>query len=186
MQPSQLESPPYSPPAAELGVLPPARRWRLWSRIVFALITLAVVALAVHWSLDPNRYFSYDQQHRSEWHYQVGPVIIVCCFIVAEGALAAYVLTATRPQALWMRCLIALVPLGLLSALGVMMIMHAPSYFHLHSIWVWVLTLIVAGAFIAAIAAELIWNFRSPRTAPSKAGSVLARELDEKIPWDAS
>jgi len=72
-----------------------------------------------------------------------------------------------------------------LSALGVMMVMHAPSYFHLHSIWVWVLTLIVAGAFIAAIAAELIWNFRSPRTAPSKAGSVLARELDEKIPWDA-
>lgn len=161
MQPSQLESHAYSPPAAELGVLPAASRWRLWTRIAFALITLAVVALAVHWSLDPNRYFSYDQQHRSEWRYQLGPVIIVCSFIISEGVLAAYALTATRPRVLWVRCLIALVPLGLLSALGVMMIMHAPSYYHLHARWALVLTLIVACAFVAAVAAALVRYLRA-------------------------
>jgi hypothetical protein len=168
MQPSQLESPPYSPPAAKLGVLPPARRWRLWSRIAFALITLAVVALAVHWSLDPNRYFSYAHQDRSEWRYQVGPVIIICSFIAAEGVLAAYALTATRPQSLWVRCLMTLVPLGLLSALGVMMVMHAPSHYHLHAIWALALTLIVACAFVAAVVAALVRYLRAP-AAPSGA-----------------
>lgn len=164
MQPPHVESSPYTPPGAALGAAVAFNRFRLGMQIAIAALTLAVIAVDVAWSLDPQRYFSYGRPEASPWVYAPGPVVVVCCFLLLEGALLAYALTATRPKAMWARCVIALLALGPLSALSVMTVMHAPSYLHLHLIWVWVLTLVVLGALLVAGGAALLRRVRTPRS----------------------
>lgn len=163
MRPPQVESSVYPPPGTEVVTSARNRRVRLATKIAIALMTLAVIALAVSWSLNPQRYFFYAHQDRSQWVFQPGPVAIVCSLILGEGALLGYVFTATRPRAIWVRCVMVLFALAPLSALSVMTVMHAPAYFHLHVIWVWALTLLVICTLGLAVARSLL---RRTKTAP--------------------
>ena len=163
MRPPQVESSVYPPPGAELLTSARNRRVRLATKIAIALMTLAVTVLAVSWSLDPQRYFSYAHQDRSQWIYQPGPVAIVCSLFLGEGVLLGYVFTATRPRAMWVRCVMVLCALAPVSALSAMTVMHAPAYFHLHVIWVWALTLLVLCTLGVVVARSLL---QRTKTAP--------------------
>jgi len=116
-------------------------RTRKITTATVALATLAAVGFAVYLSLDPDNYFFYGPDDRAKWVYHPGSVAFVCSFMLAEAALTLLALIASRPQALWLRCLLGLALLGPWALLSTMAVMHVPVYTLFHHLWVWSLVL---------------------------------------------
>ena|SRR5690348_8354907 len=131
--------------------------------LTFALATLAVLALAVYASLDPEYYFFYTAAARSHWVYNASSVAIVCGLILIEGLIACAAFVARRPRLLAVRVSLALLlflPWAYILALGVM---HAPGYVMYHVLWVWLLGLVLlAGLFASGIRRALLWVRTEP------------------------
>jgi len=119
--------------------------------LLFALATLVAVAYAVHLSLNPDYYFFRRPEDRASWAYHPSSVAFVCGVMLVEALVACLAIVASRPKALWVRCLIGLLLLGPWSFFSTMLVVHMPGYTLFHHLWVWllVLVLVVVGAVSA-------------------------------------
>jgi len=130
---------------------------RSWLRVVRVIVIAAGVVsviLIVAKSLDPDAYFYYRFQDRSRWHHPTGSVAVIAAFTLLETAIAYIVFGVTRPGRVWARALPALlllVPWGY--TLGAYVI-HAPAFYLLHVVWVWLLISCLTLAVLASGAAH--------------------------------
>ena len=127
-----------------------ARRTAQWAVIgagVVALIWMVVT------SLDRNSYFYYLRQDRSRWEYPTSSVAFIGVAMALETILAYFVLARERPWRMWAR---ALAGLGILVPWGWWIsefIVHAPGYWIVHILWVWLLIALLAlSALLSGVA----------------------------------
>ena len=111
-------------------------------------ITLSAIAFAVHLSLDPANYFFRNPADRAKWVYHPGSVAFVCSIMLIEALVACFALVATRPRALWVRCLLAFALLGPWAFVSSLIVVHMPAFVLFHHLWVWS---IVALLFFTAV-----------------------------------
>ena len=104
------------------------RRARTLVTVVFAIVTIAAIGFAVHLSLDSGNYFYYWPEDRAKWVYPLGSVVFVCFCMLAEAVLTWAVLVASRPKALWLRCLAGLVLLGPWAVASTMLAIHTEIF----------------------------------------------------------
>ncbi len=128
--------------------------------LMFALATIAAIACAVYLSLSPDYYYFRKPEDRTSWVYSPGSVAFVCGAMLLEALVACFAIVATRPKALWARCLLALLVLGPWSFFSTMFVVHMPGYILLHHLWVWLLVLAVAFIGVASAVRQFYWRFR--------------------------
>lgn len=125
---------------------------------VFGLAALLILRI-VQLSLDPQEYFSYATQDPSSWAYHPRSVAFVCIAVLAEAALTCFALLGNRPTNLWLRCAMSLVLLVPWAILCGILIVHAPSYVILHTLWLWALVSVVVVAGIGSAVRQLYLGF---------------------------
>lgn len=141
---------PYVRPHAGLPALAHADGNRRRNLLVGAA-TLAFVLLTVLQSLDPEKYFFYAHQDRSQWRHPTLAVAVFCAIVVTEGAFLAFALRTgpgTRP---WLRRLIALVLFAPWVLFSSMILMHQPAFVGLHALWTWLAELLLVVMFLSAV-----------------------------------
>jgi hypothetical protein len=109
---------------------------------------LAAITAIVTTSLDREAYFFYRDQDRTQWEYPSGGVAFVVVMTALETAIAYAVFAVQKPGRVWMR---ALGGLGLLipwNLLASQFVVHAPGFWLLHLLWLWLLIAIVALAVL--------------------------------------
>lgn len=131
----------------------PGRRTLL--SLLFALATVAAIAVCIRVSLDPRQYFYYRSGDVAGWTWAPGHVAMFCGFMLAEALLVWGACVARRPPALRLRCALALALLLPWTLLVSMAVMHVPTYMLVHLLWAWLLvialSLIAAGSAAGAL-----------------------------------
>ena len=128
--------------------------------LLFALATVTSVAYAVHISLNPDYYFFRRLGDRANWTYDPGSVAFVCGVMLVEALVACLAIMASRPKALWLRCLMGLLLLGPWSLFSTMLVVHMPGYTLFHHLWVWLLVFVLIVAGVASSIRQLYLRLR--------------------------
>jgi hypothetical protein len=135
---------------------------RMMRLAIIAAGLIAAIKIVVT-SLDPTTYFFYRQQDRSRWEYPAFGVGFVVLAVAVETGILYGVLAVEKPGRVWMRglaALAALLPWGLVVSTFVV---HAPGFWLLHLIWVWVLILIIGASVLSSGAVHAYGVLRSNR-----------------------
>ena len=128
--------------------------WANAARVIVIVAGILAVTTIVAISLDPDAYFYYCDADRSTWRHPTEGVVITAVFTVIETGIAYLVLGVRRGGRVWMRALLALlllVPWGGFLLQGVV---HAPVFYMLHILWIWVLIGCMAVAVVVSGAAH--------------------------------
>jgi hypothetical protein len=115
-----------------------------------AALTAITVTIVV--SLNPRNYFYYRLEDREKWTYPLAGVALIVALILLETALTYLVFTARRPSLLWIRALLGLLILGPWGFFVAMWVVHAPMFYLLHIVYVWLLIVITASALVVSLA----------------------------------
>lgn len=120
---------------------------------------LATVCLIVWFSLDPNKYFYYRSQDRSQWTWPGAGVALTVITTMVE-AIVAYVVVRPSAWRVWQRALLATpfaVPWTLWQS---RFVVHMPGYYLLHLVWLWGLLFFLALAFAVSAVVSLVETVR--------------------------
>jgi len=117
-------------------------------------LTVAAIALAVVFSLDPGRYFHYAVEDSQPFEYHPGQVAVQCAFMALEAAFLHGVWFASLWSSAWLRALVGLVLFAPWTALMTMTIMHAPGYVGVHIAWAWLISL----ALLLTVVLDGAWD----------------------------
>jgi hypothetical protein len=122
-------------------------------RLVIVGAGLASLTWIVATSLDRRSYFYYGFQDRyGQWEYPTAGVAMVAFATLCETALLYFVFGLTKPGRIWTRGFVALLILAPWSWWVSEFIVHAPGYWLLHVLWVW---LVIASLAVGVVASGL-------------------------------
>ena len=122
------------------------------TRALFLGVGLTAITLIVLTSLSPKNYFFYRLEDRDKWTYPLAGVALVVGLIVLETAFTYLVFMARRPRPLSLRALLGLLVLGPWGCFVAMWVVHAPMFYLLHIVYVWLLIAIIAFALLISVA----------------------------------
>lgn len=125
------------------------------------LATVLMLAATVYVSLDSRYYFFYDDARRAAWEWNPAGVLSMLAIIALEAGLMAAVIAPRRPAALWLRAMLALLPMLPWALMSSMYVMHAPGYVLLHLLWCWLLVLLLAVMLVVSASADLWRRWRA-------------------------
>jgi len=126
------------------------RRLRTLSLYGLCLVTVLMLGATLYLSLDPRYYFFYDDERRAAWAWNPDGVLLMLAIIALEAAVLAAVIALKRPAALWLRAVLALLPMLPWAFMSSMFVVHAPGYLMLHILWCWLLILLLAGMLVVS------------------------------------
>jgi hypothetical protein len=121
-------------------------------RALFLGMALTAIAATIVLSLNPKNYFFYRIEDRDKWTYPLTGVALIVALMLVETALTYLVFTARRPRLLWIRALLGLLILGPWGLFVAMWIVHAPLFYLLHIVYVWLLIAITTLALVVSVA----------------------------------
>jgi hypothetical protein len=119
--------------------------------------TAMMLGATLYLSLDARYYFFYEDAERAAWQWQPTRVLVMLVIILLEAAVVGAVIALKRPAALWLRALLALLPMVPWAMMSSVFIVHAPGYLILHILWCWLLVLLLAGMFVVS-AGVALWR----------------------------
>jgi hypothetical protein len=125
-----------------------------------ALCTAVAVIVMIKSGTDPDSYFR-NWPGRTPWI----ALIITASLMTAESALAFYALLGRTPKRRSLRCAIALIPLGMLTAVLIAGAMHAPGYHFIHLYWSLAMLVLVLITLAATLLTGVIKYAKSHRSA---------------------
>jgi hypothetical protein len=111
-------------------------------------------------SLNRDAYFYYRHRPRPPWEYPTALVFFVVLAVAAETAVGYAVFAKRRAVPLWMPAslaLLVLAPWGMFLSLWVV---HAPGFWLLHLLWVW---LLIGALLVTAVLSASVNGYRSFR-----------------------
>jgi hypothetical protein len=111
------------------------------------------IAMIVVSSLDPAQYFSgYDPRHPMRWEHPTKAVAITVAAAFLETAIGFTVFGLRGPGRMWARALVGLVALLPWGWHVGRFVIHAPGFWIVHVLWVWlvVLSLVLAATVSGA------------------------------------
>ena len=123
--------------------------WGLW------VATALMVAATLYVSLDARYYFFHDDAQRAVWEWEPAGPLIMLAIILLEAVVMAAVIALKRPAALWLRALLALLPMVPWAFMSSMFVVHAPAYLILHILWCWLLVLLLVGMLVVSACVDL-------------------------------
>ena len=132
-------------------------------RALFLGVALTAITMTIVASLNPKNYFFYRPEDREKWTYPLAGVALIIALMLLETALTYCVLTARRPRLLWIRALVGLLILGPWGCFVAMWVVHAPVFYHLHIMYVWLLLAITAVALVVSLGPERRFLRRMPQ-----------------------
>lgn len=121
--------------------------------LVLGAGSCALVAIITS-SLNPDAYFYYRHRPRPPWEYPTALVLFVVLATMAETWVAYTVLAKRHVGRLWKPAslaLLALVPWGMIFSGWVV---HAPGFWLLHLLWLWLLIATLAVTAVVSISAN--------------------------------
>jgi hypothetical protein len=121
------------------------------------LATAVMLAATLYVSLDSRYYFFYDDARRAAWEWEPTGVLMMLAIIVLEAAIVAAVLALKRPATLWLRTLLALMPMLAWTFASSLYVVHMPGYVLLHILWCWLLVMLLAGMLVVS-ASVTVWR----------------------------
>ena len=138
-------------------------RWDTWRpafrvAVVAAGSVAAVTIVAV--SLNPDNYFFYRFQDRTSWRHPTAFVLVTILLIATETWIAWQALAAAEFRRLWARALPSIGFLVLFAWAFMFTVIHAPGFHIVHVLWLWLLTLGLAGAAVLSGASALYERLR--------------------------
>jgi hypothetical protein len=119
----------------------------------------ALVAI-VTTSLNPDAYFYYQHKPRPPWEFPTTLVLFVVGATIAETCLAYAVFAKRRVGALWKSASLAFLVLVPWSMLFSGWVVHAPGFWLLHLLWVW---LLMAALALTAVLSGTVSGYRAYR-----------------------
>jgi hypothetical protein len=123
------------------------------------LAGLSALVWIVGTSLDPKSYFSYARQGRTGWEHPTSSVAFIAVAVILETALAYFVFALRRPWHIWARALVGLAVLAPWGWWVSEFVVHAPGYWILHIMWVWLLiALLTVGAMFSGARHTFVWG----------------------------
>lgn len=137
-------------------------RARAVASVLVVLVGFVTVAGIVAQSLDPEAYFYYATQDRSEWSWPVKGVVLISIMTVLETLAGYAVLRRSGRWRVWRRALLALSALIPLGVLLLAMVIHMPGYYLLHLTWLWMLIAVLFVSGVGSAAVELWGIVRRP------------------------
>ncbi|WP_157074324.1 hypothetical protein [Pseudoxanthomonas mexicana] len=117
--------------------------------------TALMVAATMYVSLDARYYFFHDGAQRAVWEWAPAGPLTMLAIILLEAAVMAAVIALKRPGALWLRALLALLPMLPWAFVSSMYVVHAPGYVMLHILWCWLLVMVLALMLVVSAGADL-------------------------------
>ncbi|MBA3931034.1 MAG: hypothetical protein C0521_15755 [Xanthomonas sp.] len=117
--------------------------------------TALMVAATMYVSLDARYYFFHDDAQRAVWEWAPAGPLTMLAIILLEAAVMAAVIALKRPGALWLRALLALLPMLPWAFVSSMYVVHAPGYVMLHILWCWLLVMVLALMLVVSAGADL-------------------------------
>lgn len=135
------------------------RRPRSLALCGLGVATVLMVAATMYVSLDARYYFFHDDAQRAGWEWKPAGPLTMLTIILLEAAVIAAVIALKRPAALWLRALLALLPMLPWAFMSSMFIAHAPGYVMLHIPWCWLLVMVLAVMLVVSACAGL-WRRR--------------------------
>jgi hypothetical protein len=127
--------------------------------VVAAGSMAAVMIVAV--SLNPDTYFFYRFQDRTRWRYPTVFVLVTILLSAAETWIAWRALAEPEFRRLWARALPSSGFLVVLAWALLFTVIHAPGFHIVHVLWLWLLTLGLAGAAVLSGASALYQKLRA-------------------------
>jgi len=110
---------------------------------ILGLLTFATIGLAIYISYDFDYYFFYQQSDRSKWVHPSVNVLLFCTFMLFDAAILAMVIAASKPQRLWFKGIIGMLPLIPWVCYSTMFVVHMPGYVVIHHLWAWAVTVVL-------------------------------------------
>jgi len=148
----------------EEGKVGPEKRLRV--RRIVILGAGAVTAVTIFsLSLDSTLYFHYPSGHGRPWEYPSLGVAIVEGATVLETAIAYWIFGSRTRARIWPRALVGtavLIPWGCILGVGVI---HAPIFYLVHLLWVWVMIAVAALAVLTSGAIHILEWIQAHREA---------------------
>lgn len=121
------------------------------------LATALMLAATLYLSLDSRYYFFYEDAERAAWEWNPSGVLPMLAIVALEAAVVAAVIALKRPAALWLRALLALLPMAPWAFVSSMFVVHAPGYIILHILWCWLLVLLLVGMLVVSVCVD-VWR----------------------------
>ena len=90
----------------------------------------------------------------AKWTYPIAGVAVIVALVLAETAFTYSVFTARRPRSFLVRATIGLLVLGAWGSALLVAIVHAPMFYMLHLLHVWLLVAAVALALGVSLARQ--------------------------------
>ncbi|MDR7067871.1 hypothetical protein J2X02_000688 [Pseudoxanthomonas japonensis] len=131
------------------------RNPRMLSLCGLWVATALMVAATMYVSLDARYYFFHDDAQRAVWEWAPAGPLTMLAIILLEAAVMAAVIALKRPGALWLRALLALLPMLPWAFVSSMYVVHAPGYVMLHILWCWLLVMVLALMLVVSAGADL-------------------------------
>ena len=119
--------------------------------------TAVMLGATLYLSLDARYYFFYEDAERAAWEWQPARVLVMLAVILLEAAVVAAVIALRRPAAMWLRALLALLPMVPWAMMSSVFIVHAPGYLILHILWCWLLVWLIVAMFVVS-AGVAVWR----------------------------
>lgn len=104
---------------------------------------IAVASIILN-SLDRTAYFYYRFQDRTKWEHPTVGVAILAGAAVLETGVAYWVFGMARPGRVWRRALLGLAVLTPWGWFLGLTVIHAPGFYIIHFLWVWLLMVSLA------------------------------------------
>ena len=131
--------------------------------VAFLGATLGAIGVAIYLSLDPKNYYFGLGQDRADWVYDSRQVLLTSGLMLAEAVCAGAALFSPRPHVLWLRCLLGLLVLVPWALRVTPFVIHMPSYFLFHHLWLWLLVFTLTLACLSSMTRSALLFLRRGR-----------------------